>query len=276
MRDILSLANMALFPARAAMCQPDLSKGNLPVTYEEAVEELVKARLLLQAQAPFIHLASITSGIINQINNLLSRPTMQCSLILEAPDLPEEVKRRIGCMKGDLAVLAQLVRLINADFHGGPEDNTRRSANEMVNLADLLEYVRALAAHRAEFKQHMVDIAVDASPARIVLPSPLLRIALINLAFNGVDATPVGSVTLKGDILPDYVEIHVTDTGHGMSPEILTQCRESFFTTRLSEGGCGLGLWTADQIIQSVNGTLEIHSEQGSGTCCLIRLPLIT
>src|SRR5690606_29761332 len=113
---------------------------------------------------------------------------------------------------------------------------------------------------------------------------------LLNLAINARDAMPSGGTltvatssrivdaghrTLSGEeIAPGtYVEVTVSDTGVGMTGEILEQVFEPFFTTKPPGKGTGLGLSTCHGIIRQARGYMTAESEPGRGTTVRVLLP---
>ncbi|MBN1871999.1 MAG: hypothetical protein JW800_05440 [Candidatus Omnitrophica bacterium] len=74
----------------------------------------------------------------------------------------------------------------------------------------------------------------------------------------------------------NMVEVMISDTGGGISPENIKRLGEPFFTTKEPGKGTGLGLTTAYAIIERLKGTVEVRSKLGKGTLFTIRLPAIT
>jgi len=94
------------------------------------------------------------------------------------------------------------------------------------------------------------------------------------MVFNAVDAMPEGGrLTLSAEEVEGSVEIAISDTGMGMSPDVRSRIFDPFFTTK-GKAGMGLGLAVCYGIIQRHNGTIEIKSEIGQGTRFSIRLPI--
>jgi PAS domain S-box-containing protein len=104
-----------------------------------------------------------------------------------------------------------------------------------------------------------------------------LQTALINLAVNARDAMPSGgrlSMTASMTRGPTpYAVIDVTDTGCGISPQVLTKVFDPFFTTK-GVNGTGLGLSMTHGFVKQSGGDLTIESNLGEGTHVRLRFPL--
>jgi len=80
---------------------------------------------------------------------------------------------------------------------------------------------------------------------------------------------------LHGAIAPgDYVSLIVTDTGRGMSPDVLQRAFDPFFTTKKVGEGTGLGLSMVHGIVSDLGGGIDIQTEPGKGTCVAVWLPV--
>ena len=94
-----------------------------------------------------------------------------------------------------------------------------------------------------------------------------------NLALNAQEAMPEGGVlTIGVKRVGSSVEVTFTDTGTGMSPEVLEKLFDPLYTTKVQ--GTGLGLAVCQQIVAKHNGRLEVFSQVGVGTTFTMRLPL--
>ena len=117
----------------------------------------------------------------------------------------------------------------------------------------------------------------------------LLETAVLNLALNGRDAMPDGGVleiATRNVVLDEgavggcppgsYVTLSVTDTGHGMSPEVRDRIFEPFFTTKEVGKGTGLGLSMVYGFVRQSNGHVTVESTPHSGTTIALFLPKAT
>ncbi len=100
----------------------------------------------------------------------------------------------------------------------------------------------------------------------------MLRLVLLNLMNNAIDACAVGdAIAIRANHRHDLLEMTVTDSGRGMSPETLRRATELFFTTR--PRGSGIGLALIAQVVERAGGALDIDSAPGKGTRVRLTIP---
>jgi two-component system sensor histidine kinase BaeS len=106
---------------------------------------------------------------------------------------------------------------------------------------------------------------IDVDPVRI-------REVLANLVANGVRHTPAGgTVTVRGEVTGDRLELRVADTGPGIDPELLPHVFDRFVKGAGSSGS-GLGLAIARNLVAAHGGTLEVESTGRDGTTFRVSL----
>ncbi|HEW78678.1 MAG TPA: hypothetical protein ENH34_01745 [Phycisphaerales bacterium] len=102
---------------------------------------------------------------------------------------------------------------------------------------------------------------------------------LLNIFINALDAMNAKHgeqediLEITRDFKDEMVEIRVSDTGIGMSPQVCRRAFESFFTTKEIGKGTGLGLFISYNLVAELDGTIVLESEPGSGATVIIRIP---
>lgn len=118
---------------------------------------------------------------------------------------------------------------------------------------------------------------IDSSASAFVNRGQMVQV-LTNLIQNAWQAMPEGgALTLSLRTLSNVVEIGITDTGAGISPENRGRVFEAFFTTRKPQGGRGLGLTISRAMVERHGGTLRLESPAaaGQGTRAVVCLPIM-
>jgi adenylate cyclase len=150
---------------------------------------------------------------------------------------------------------------------------------QTVQLASLINDVISTAGQLAEQNKNrlVVDVQEDLGPLTV---DPLrLRQILFNLLSNACKFTKEGEVKLRASRVNehDVIELSVSDTGIGMTPEQQAKLFEEFTqadaTTAQRFGGTGLGLAIARKLARMMGGDVTVTSEPGKGSVFTVRLP---
>ena len=224
----------------------------------------------------------LAGGVAHGFNNILSVVLSYTDLLLAdlAPDDPRAHDLAEIRSAGEQA--AELTRQL-LTF-------SRRQVTRPRSL-DLNQALTRVAAMLRSVLGDDVDLVINTGanlwPVRID-PGQVEQV-LMNLAANAHDAMPLGGTltveTRNVDLGDDYVraqvgvepgsyvQLTVSDTGHGMDRETLDRIFEPFFTTKVKGRGAGLGLATVFGIVRHAGGHIRVFSEPGLGTTFRIYLP---
>jgi len=120
-----------------------------------------------------------------------------------------------------------------------------------------------------------LEVDLDPELRPILGDGGALNHAFMNLCVNAVDAMPDrGVLTIRTRNAEDgCIEVLVTDTGTGMTPEVLAQALDPFFTTKPQGKGTGMGLSMVYNTVKAHKGHLELDSQPGMGTRVRLRFP---
>ncbi|TDH59542.1 response regulator [Dankookia rubra] len=244
----------------------------------ERVRAAASARDAQRMQA----MGQLTGGIAHDFNNLLAVVLGNLELIrpklpADSPLLPRVERAIWGARRG-----ASLTSQLLAFARKQPLATAPIDVSAMLpDMATLLR--RTLGA---PIEVRVVD-AAGLWPA--MADATQVESALLNLALNARDAMPNGGrLTIEvankvldadyaarhAEVAPgDYVMLAVSDTGTGMTPEVLERVFEPFFTTKEPGRGTGLGLAMVFGFAKQSGGHVKIYSEPGEGTTVRLYLP---
>ncbi|SLN05678.1 Sensor protein basS/pmrB [Brachybacterium faecium] len=175
----------------------------------------------------------------------------------------------------------RLIRLVNENIdYERIRTNQVTLKKETFQLQELFEIVKDSLAFAADKKGDQITVDVS---EKIMLHADYDRMTqvLINIVKNSIQFTDNGTVALRGYNTSHHTVIEVEDTGIGIKQEDIEEIWERFYKADISRtntkyGESGIGLSIVKQLIAFHDGTVEVQSEEGSGTCFIIKLPLLT
>jgi signal transduction histidine kinase len=151
---------------------------------------------------------------------------------------------------------------------------------QLVNLNEAVQGFDKMLTHVAgQYVEVSLELARQPLLARV--EPDQLELALLNLVRNASDAMAgIGRIVVRtsghrvdGLGGQPSVEVSVTDTGPGMSPEVVQHATDSFFTTKEPGNGTGLGLWMVQRFVSASDGKLDIQTNSGQGTTVRVIFP---
>ena len=242
-----------------------------------AADALAEANAALFQAQKMESIGQLTGGIAHDFNNLLS--VLSSGLeVLTLRGAVSDVKT-LDSMRRAIDRGATLTQQLLAFARQQPLQPETHSVNRLVSGFDS---VLRRAVHAA------IDFEVHLAPEirSTVIDSARFESALLNLVVNARDAMPEGgririetaNVELKerevNGLAPgSYVQVTVSDTGTGMSPETAQRAFEPFYTTKEVGKGTGLGLSQVYGFIKQSGGEVKIRTAPGEGTAIAIYLP---
>ena len=152
---------------------------------------------------------------------------------------------------------------------------------QTLQLAPLIDEVAGTARQLAEQNKNRLVIEAQDNLGSITVDPMRLRQVLLNLLSNACKFTKEGQVSLRGRRVSNggrWIELSVSDTGIGMTPEQQAKLFEEFTqadaTTAQRFGGTGLGLAITRKLARMMGGDVTVASELGKGSVFMVRLPI--
>jgi PAS domain S-box-containing protein len=218
-------------------------------------------------------LGDLVTGVAHEINNpLMASDTFLHLLETETEDNPES-RKRVVLLKECNRKIEKIVKEL--------KEFSRRSGFEFTAMDVNDAVVSVLEITRQQLLNQGIDVELrlGENMPRVLGDKNQIEQVLLNLISNARDAMEGSSQKLlaiqtnlnqKGQ----QVEIRVSDTGIGMTPEQIEQIFNPFFTTKDSDKGIGLGLSISYRIIDAHQGKIEVKSEMNKGTSFIVGLPV--
>jgi len=252
----------------------------------KAQQDLMRTQEQLAQSQKMEGIGQLTGGVAHDFNNLLTiiignLETIQRQLGNGNADSARLARSADLAMRGARRAEALTQRML-AFSRQQPLDPRSVDIGRLVtSTSDLLR--------RTLGETVTVETVLAGGVWRTFVDPNQLEVALINLAVNARDAMPQGGkLTIEtanvylddryaageAEVLPgQYVMLAVSDTGTGMTHEVLTRAFEPFFTTKDVGHGTGLGLSQVYGFVKQSGGHAKIYSEVGEGTTVKLYLP---
>ena len=224
----------------------------------------------------------LAGGVAHDFNNLLTVINGYSGMLLKRLPVNDPIREDIEEIQiaGERAAVLTRQLLLLA--------RQQMVQVQQVQLNDVVTEVQTML-RRVIGEDIVIESVLDPTLGFVLADPGRLHQVLMNLAVNARDAMPGGGkllietqnveldrgfAELHAGVKPgSYVQLKVTDTGVGMTPEVLSHLYEPFFTTKAIGEGTGLGLATVYGIIQQSQGSIWVYSEPGEGTTFTIYLP---
>jgi signal transduction histidine kinase/CheY-like chemotaxis protein len=218
-------------------------------------------------------LGELASGVAHDFNNTLAGILGRAELMLRDVNDPKTM-RGLELIVQTARDGGKTVKRIQ-DFARQRRDHDFEPVAVDQLLIDVNEVTRPRWKDRAQANNVHINLNLQINSDASIMGDPSeLREVLVNMVFNAVDAMPAGGrLTLSAEEVDGSMEIAVSDTGCGMSPEVRSRIFDPFFTTK-GMAGMGLGLAVCYGIIQRHQGSIEIESTVGEGSSFRIKLPI--
>ena len=243
---------------------------------EEQYQVLIKDLSSIKAreeeelnQKKFTSTGRMARFLAHEVKNPLT------TIVLSADQLKLEIPKEVLKESGEL--LDVILRNCDRINHLVSQllDSTRFAQlnTKKCKLTSLIDLALEEVHDRIELQGIAVTKSYHYPPAELDLDEEKVKIALVNLFVNAIEAMDgqKGKLSIKNFQRGNLHGIEICDNGLGIPKENLDRIFEPFFSEK--KNGSGLGLTNTQSIILSHGGSIRAKSEEGKGTCFLIKLP---
>ncbi len=251
------------------------SRNELEERVAERGEQLRISLERLKEQERLVAVGTLAAGIAHQINNPIGAISAAAEFALLVGEGREDEdgsairERALVTALEEAHRCGRIVKGVLQFARDDPKAKWIGDLNPVVRRA--CEQVRGYVTERKGM------LVVDTAAQRLLVRmSPIdLEQVIVNLVRNAVESRDRGvRVEVRTQQVGSEVRLEVSDDGPGIADSIRGHVFEPFYTTRLEEGGSGLGLSVVHGVIGDHGGEVDLGKSPAGGTCFRIRLPL--
>ena len=255
-----------------AVSNADLYKS-IKTAYQdlkEAQEQVIRAEKLAS-------LGKLSASIAHEINNPLAAVLTYARLMTKlitlgrfTPDRFDDIKKYLKTIEDETSRCGEIVKNLLAF------SRQSKMKFEIRSIEEIIDKTLLLITHDLEMKGINVEKHIAEGTPDVVCDFKQIQQALLNLFINASDAMKDGGtlrVATADSGKNGFLEIAISDSGHGISQEELKDIFEPFFSTKEEGKGVGLGLSVTYGIIAEHRGRIEVESKVGHGTTFRVYLP---
>ena len=251
--------------------EKDLRERTEEVT---AINELLrKSRLEMAQREKMVAIGQMATGIAHEIGNPLASISSVAQYLVRRLKNKDQ-KEQLLVIQYHVSRISNILRRMLS--------LSRPSTGEYkwTDINSLIENTISLINFDKRANSVTIDNTAAIDLPRLWLNPQHFEQVFLNIFINALDAMNAKPyeeehlLSITRALKDDVIEIRISDTGIGMSPEVCQRAFDSFFTTKEIGKGTGLGLFISRNLVREVDGTVELESEPGKGTSVIIRIPL--
>lgn len=279
---------------------------------EAAYEQLKRIKLQVIQQEKMASIGQLAAGVAHEINSPLGYVTSNIETlqkytnkVFEYLSKQEETIKEFADHNDDTEIkyqglekIIELKKKLKIDFIKDDSDDIFKATLDGTSrIRNIVQELRGFSrvsidtdmANINEGIESVLHIIWNEIKYKIILKKdfgdiPLTRcnIGQLNQVFLNLLVNASHAIEEKGEIIiktmadEGYIIIIISDTGSGISPDVISRIFDPFFTTKEIGKGTGLGLSISYEIIKAHNGSIDVESFIGKGTTFTVKIPIIS
>ena len=249
--------------------------GVLANSFNRMTSQLVEQRERLVQAERVAAWRELARRLAHELNNPLFPLQLTVENMVRARHLPQEqcdevFEESTATLMAEIGNLKTIIARFS-DFSKMPKPQESN-----LDVREVMQRVLALFAPTLDQREQSIALRTQIAPDRLMVSADaeLLHRALSNLVLNAIDAMPDGgTLTVVAARKSDVVQIKISDTGTGLTPEECQRLFTPYYTTK--QHGTGLGLAIVQSVVADHHGTITVESIPGSGATFVIELPVL-
>ena len=204
----------------------------------------------------------LSAFLMHDLNNLIAQQSLVVKNAEKFRHDPKFVDDTIDTIAHSVSRMRRLMEQLSG--------NTQTPKTVRVNIRDVLEK----AARRSEPRKPAPALRLDDAELFVDADAERLTVVIEHLIRNAQDATDSdGTLTIDAGALDGVVQISISDTGCGMTPEFISERLFRPFDSTKGSESMGIGAYQAREYVRMLRGQLDVRSAPGEGTTFTLRLP---
>jgi len=234
---------------------------------DEKERERTQRNLLLTEK--MVAIGKLTAGVAHEINNPLGGLLNCIYHFKKGGQSVEKQSEYLDLMEDGIKRIQKTVTNL-LEYARNPKLERTEA-----DFCSLIEKSLSLLDYQIRKNQIKIEREIPPSLPKIKVDTAQMEQVLINIFLNAIQAMEEGGILkIVVRTLDERLIVNVSDTGKGISGEIMPKVFDPFFTTKGDGQGTGLGLWLTQGIIERHGGTIQIKSRENEGTTVIMDFPL--
>jgi two-component system nitrogen regulation sensor histidine kinase NtrY len=249
--------------------------GLLADSFNRMTSQLVEQRDRLVQAERVAAWRELARRLAHELNNPLFPLQLTVENMVRARHLPQEQCDEVFA-EGTATLMAEIGNLKTIVARFSDFSRMPKPQESSLDVRGVMQRVLALFAPTLDQREQSIALKTEIAPEPLMVSADaeLLHRALSNLVLNAIDAMPEGgTLTAAAFRKSDVIQIRISDTGTGLTPEECQRLFTPYYTTK--QHGTGLGLAIVQSVVADHHGTITVESIQGNGATFVIELPAL-
>jgi len=220
-------------------------------------------------------LGEVVSGVAHNFNNILGVILGRSQLLQRHLDKPDLLENGLNIIEKAALDGSEITKRLQDSIRLRKAPPCLSTVDINKVIMDVIDFTKSKWKDEAQAKGITINVRTSLAQLPFVTGNASeLREVFTNLIHNSIDAMPKGGeIDIKTAVAGNMVSVILSDSGKGMSEEVMAQIFDPFFTTKAHQG-TGLGMSLSYNMVSKHGGRIQLESVEGEGSTFTILLPI--